>query len=404
MNIKNLIMITVLAVSYYFFSNEFFKFAAEIKQEKVSYRCRFVCFFFVYLWFLTASYLELPLILNWFVFLILLGLEIRLVFAFDFLVSYGLALFCVIMGLAVNVFFRSLASILLRIPLRAFDNSDMATTMKSYPIFLGFMFMVVLLYVLRKIRFPEKLERMLHYKKSLVFYTRTEVIIYIFLMAQLLAYTQSGNDMGIKTWGIKSVLFSAVVLVITIIYSLRVASLHYYMDRQHEIRSQLIQDKKDINNLWKLAYTDMLTGCHNRQLLDKRLEEYAGYGSTMTLAFIDINGLKTTNDQYGHMEGDRYLIDVTRILADHIAGLNIDLFRYGGDEFVMMSSTLDEKEVTDLLTRASEQLVKIPAPYTRSISFGVVRGDCSEYQKLIDEADEMMYQHKLEYYEGMARA
>ena len=176
------------------------------------------------------------------------------------------------------------------------------------------------------------------------------------------------------------------------------------MDRQHEIRSQLIQDKKDINNLWKLAYTDMLTGCHNRQLLDKRLEEYAGYGSAMTLAFIDINGLKTTNDQYGHMEGDRYLIDVTRILADHIAGLNIDLFRYGGDEFVMMSSTLDEKEVTDLLTRASEQLVKIPAPYTRSISFGVVRGDCSEYQKLIDEADEMMYQHKLEYYEGMARA
>lgn len=196
MNVKNLIVITVLAVSYYLFSNEFFKFAAEIRQEKVSFRSRFVCFCFVYLWFLIASYLELPLVLNWFVFLIILGLEVRLVFSFDFLVSYGLALFCVIMGLAVNVFFRSLASILLNIPLRAFDNSDMATSMKSHPIFLGFMAMVLLLYVLRKIHFPEKLERMLHYKKSLIFYTRTEVIIYLFLMAQLLAYTQSGNDMA----------------------------------------------------------------------------------------------------------------------------------------------------------------------------------------------------------------
>lgn len=404
MNVKNLTMITVLAVSYCLFSNEFFKFAAEIKQEKVSYRSRFACFLLVYLWFLIASYLELPLVLNWFVFLILLGLEVRLVFSFDFLVSYGLALFCVIMGLAVNVFFRSLASAVLRIPLRAFDNSDMATTMKSYPIFLGFMSMVLLLYGLRKIRFPEKLERMLHYKKSLVFYTRTEVIIYLFLMAQLLAYTQTGNDMGIKTWGIKSSLFSAIVLVITIIYSLRVASLHYYMERQHEIRNQLIQEKKDINNLWKLAYTDMLTGCHNRQLLNKRLEEYAGYGSTMTLAFIDINGLKTTNDQFGHMEGDRYLIDVAHILTDCITGLNIDLFRYGGDEFIMMSNTLDDNEVADLLTRANEQLIRIPAPYSRSISFGVVRGDCSDYKKMIDEADEMMYQHKLKYYEGLARA
>lgn len=404
MNVNNFIVITVLAVSYYLFSNEFFKFAAEIKQETVLYRSRFVCFFFVYLWFVVASYLELPLVLNWFIFLIILGVEVRLVFSYDRLVSYGLALFCVIMGLAVNVFFRSLVSVLLRIPLKAFDNNNLDSSMKSYPIFLGFISMVILLHVLRRIGFPQKLEQMLHYKKSLIFYTRTEVIIYLFLMVQLLAYTQSGNDMGIKTWGIKSALFSAIVLVITIIYSLRVASLHYYMERQHEIRNQLIQEKKDINNLWKLAYTDMLTGCHNRQLLNKRLEEYAGYGSPVTLAFIDINGLKTANDQYGHMEGDRYLIDVTRILTENTAGQNIDLFRYGGDEFVMMSNTLDSSQITDLLTRANQQLFKIPAPYTRSISFGVVCGNCSDYQKLIDEADEMMYQHKLKHYEDTARS
>lgn len=402
MNGRNAVLIIILAVSYYFFSNEFFLFAAEIKKEKVSFQARFACFFFVYLWFVIASYLELPLILNWFVFLVLLGLEVHMVFSFDLLVSYGLSLFCVIMGLAVNVCFRSLTALLLMMPLEEFDN--MKSSMKSYPIFLGFVAMVFLLYALRKNHVPAKLKQMLRYRSSLVFYTWTEVVIYLFLMVQLLSYTQSGNNMGIKVWGIKSAVFSAIVLVITIIYSVRVATLHYYMDRQHEIRGRLIQEKRDINKLWALAYTDMLTGCQNRQLLNKRLEEYAGYGSQITLAFIDVNGLKTTNDQYGHMEGDHYLIDVSKILGEAIDGLNIDLFRYGGDEFVMMSNTLEENELLELLARANGRIQTASVPYARSISYGVVHGDCTEYQKLIDMADDLMYQYKLKYYENIARS
>lgn len=402
MNGKDLILIIVLAISYFFFSNEFFKFSAEIKKEKVSYPTRVVCFFFVYLWFITASFLELPLVLNWFVFFIILVLEAHIAFSFDYLVSCSLSLFCIIMGLAATIFFRSLASILLDIPLNVFDNTKQST-LKSYPIFLGFMVMVLLLYFLRRSHFSEKLERMLHYRKSLVFYTWTEVFIYLFLMIQLLAFSQSGNDTGIKAWGVKSALFSSIVLVVAIIYALRVASLHYYMEKQHEIRNDLIQEKQDVNKLWILAYTDMLTGCHNRQLLNKRLKEYSSYGSSITLAFIDINGLKTTNDQYGHIEGDRYLVGVSQTLFKVIDGLNIDLFRYGGDEFVMISNILSKNEILILLDRANGLLQNEPSPYPQSISYGVVHGDCTEYQMLIDSADELMYQHKMKYYETMIR-
>lgn len=152
-----------------------------------------------------ASCLELPLVVNWFIFLILLGLEVRLAFSFDLLVSYGLALFCVIMGLALNVFFRSLVSILLNIPVSTFDNA--LSSIKSFPIFLGFTAMVFLMYGLRRSHFSAQLERMMRYRKSLVFYTWTEVFIYLFLMIQLLAYSQSGNEMGIKTWGINPLFF-----------------------------------------------------------------------------------------------------------------------------------------------------------------------------------------------------
>lgn len=402
MNGNDIIRIVLIAGSYYLFSNEFYRFSAEIKEREVPYGLRFACFACIYAWFMIASILELPLVINWLVFLILLGLEVRLVFAFDSMVSCALSMFCAIMGLAVNVFLRSLTAIILKVPLNFFDET--ISPLKPYPIFGGFMFMALLLYILRRIHFSRQLEQMLYYRKSLVFYTWTEVAIYLFLIIQLLAFSQTGNEMGIKTWGIKSAVFSGVTLIIAIVYSLRVASLHYYMQRQHEVRDQLIQEKEDVNKLWELAYTDMLTGCSNRQLLDKRLEEYAGYGSNITLAFIDVNGLKRINDQYGHLEGDAYLISIARILKEKADGLNIDLFRYGGDEFVLMSNTVSQQDLTKILMEVDEYLKKGEAPYSRSISYGVVHGDCTDYQKLIVAADDIMYRYKLKHYEDMARS
>lgn len=402
MNGNDIIQIVLIAGSYYLFSNEFYRFSAEIKECEVPYGLRFACFACIYAWFMIASILELPLVVNWLVFLILLGLEVRLVFAFDSMVSCALSMFCAIMGLAANVFLRSLTAIILKVPLNFFDET--ISPLKPYPIFGGFMFMALLLYILRRIHFSRQLEQMLYYRKSLVFYTWTEVVIYLFLIIQLLAFSQTGNEMGIKTWGIKSAVFSGVTLIIAIFYSLRVASLHYYMQRQHEVRDQLIQEKEDVNKLWELAYTDMLTGCSNRQLLDKRLEEYAGYGSNITLAFIDVNGLKRINDQYGHLEGDAYLISIARILKEKADGLNIDLFRYGGDEFVLMSNTVSQQDLTKILMEVDEYLKKEETPYSRSISYGVVHGDCTDYQKLIVAADDIMYRYKLKHYENMARS
>lgn len=402
MNGSDIIQIVLIAGSYYLFSNEFFRFSAEIKGREVPYGIRFACFVCIYAWFVIASILELPLVVNWLVFLFLLGLEVRMVFSFDSMVSCALSMFSAIMGLAANVFLRSLAAIILKVPLSHFDQT--LSYFKPYPIFGGFMFMGLLLYIMRRSRFSEQLKTMLYYRKSLVFYTWTEVTIYLFLIIQLLAFSQTGNELGIKTWGIKSAVFSGVVLMIATVYSLRVASLHYYMQRQHEVRDQLIQEKEDVNKLWELAYTDMLTGCSNRQLLDKRLEEYAGYGSSITLAFIDVNGLKGINDQYGHLEGDAYLISMVRILKEKADGRNIDLFRYGGDEFVMMSNTLGTQELTSLLTEVNEDLKTEEISYPRSISYGVVHGDCTDYQKLIVAADDIMYRYKLKHYEDMARS
>lgn len=399
---KTLFQIILTAVSYYWFSNEFFKFSSDIKKVKTSPAARFTTFLIVFIWFVLASLLELPLVINWFIFLIILGLEVHFIFHYDLLTSYAVSLFCVITGLAVNVFFRSFISILLDVPLLVFDKSR--SSIKTIPILLGFLVMSLLLFALRRFHFTQKLEKMLQNRESLVFYARTELYIYLFLMFQLLVFTQSDNTIGIKTWGIKSALFSILIMIIAIIYSLRVASLHFYMEKRHEMRKHLIQEKKDVNKLWTLAFTDILTGCGNRQLLDKRLEEYANYGGSITLAFIDVNSLKTVNDQYGHLEGDHYLVCVSQALTEVIKGASVDLFRYGGDEFVMMSNTLEEKAIIKRLQQANEILDSdAQIPYHRSVSYGVVRGECADYRSLLAQADQIMYQFKSNHYRHLSR-
>lgn len=401
MSFNDILMIIVTAASYYFFSHEFLEFVSEIKSTKVSLFMNFLSFAVIYVWFMVASYMELPLTVNWLVFLALLGIEVRYVFLFDFLTSCTLSMFCTIIGLAINLVFRSLMAIVMKLPLNVFDN--MVASIKIVPIFFGFMFMGLLFYLLRYFKYSIQLKLMLQNRKSLIFLSWIEGCIYLFLVVQLLGYSQSDNIIALKMWGIKAAIFSIIVLLITNIYGLRVASLNHFMDKQHAIHNQLIQEKKDINKLWELAYTDMLTGCNNRQLLDKRLAEYATYGGSITLSFIDLNGLKIVNDQYGHLEGDKYLIAVANILMDVFDGYNTDLFRYGGDEFVLMSNTLNEEETKQLLIKANQFIQQHESVYMKSVSYGVVQGNSSIYQELLRAADDRMYQHKMKHYKSTAR-
>lgn len=402
MSTEDLLGIILTAVTYYLFSDQFFRFSAKIFDKEIIFKKRFLVFVIVYVWFMIASILQLPLIINWLVFLLILGIEIHYLLILDFLISYALSMFCTIVGLAVNIFFRCLFAILMNTPLDMFDKA--ITDVKKYPILLGFIAMAIFFLTLRNLKFEKKLKELFQNRKSLLFYVWIEAFIYLFLIVQLLIYTQSDNSIGIKLWGIKSALFSVVILVITNIYSLRVAALHYYMNKQHEMHNNLIQEKKDINKLWKLAYTDVLTACGNRQLLNKRLQEYAGYGGEITIAFIDINSLKKINDQYGHFEGDRYLRIVSKIFLEGIKNLNIDLFRYGGDEFIMMSNTLSIDDISEFLEDVNDRLSDNDAgEYKKSISYGIVHGESCDYQNLISEADGLMYQHKLKHYTNTMR-
>lgn len=151
---------------------------------------------------------------------------------------------------------------------------------------------------------------------------------------------------------------------------------------------------------------DLLTGLYNRRGMDNRLEEL--FSDTKKLGnaaiiMIDADGLKKVNDVYGHDKGDLYLKKIAAVI--HNFGIKESIAsRLGGDEFVLFLYDYDSEEE---LIRTIDTLSYIQnhsymhiaeqkdVPLRFSMGYSLVRTG-SDYQALLKEADEKMYQNKAE--------
>jgi diguanylate cyclase (GGDEF)-like protein len=89
-------------------------------------------------------------------------------------------------------------------------------------------------------------------------------------------------------------------------------------------------------DLQRLAYRDALTGLANRRALDDAAARHVS-GQTLNVVIIDVNGLKTVNDTFGHDEGDRVIQGIASILQRTFGALPGSLVaRMGGDEFAVV--------------------------------------------------------------------
>jgi diguanylate cyclase (GGDEF)-like protein len=154
----------------------------------------------------------------------------------------------------------------------------------------------------------------------------------------------------------------------------------------------------------RLADRDGLTGLYNRrrmlELLESAIGEAALQWQYVGLLFIDLNGFKGINDEYGHAAGDKILTTVaTRIAARVRTG---DLVcRYGGDEFVVvLPSVPDAAAVTRVADTIRE---RVALPYwiqgneqhlTAAIGESMYPHDGDNAEELLHRADQAMYRLK----------
>ncbi len=147
-----------------------------------------------------------------------------------------------------------------------------------------------------------------------------------------------------------------------------------------------------------LSYHDKLTGLYNRVYFEKKIKEFdCKEFYPISIIIGDTNGLKMTNDVFGHSRGDNLLICIANILS--LACRETDIIaRYGGDEFtvLMPGTTLEEagrvcRNILSLCDDKSFDHNKI------SISLGYASKvkSTESINDILNVAEDFMYRHKL---------
>ncbi len=143
---------------------------------------------------------------------------------------------------------------------------------------------------------------------------------------------------------------------------------------------------------------DALTQVGNRNAMDEYINGHTqGTGKlpeSMAVVFADLNGLKKTNDEKGHDEGDKLLMRAAAILK--ITFGDYQIYRIGGDEFVVLCPDITEEKMNEQVSQ-----LKGMADNTSDVSFAVGSVFCQGSYDLtaaIQAADGKMYEDKKAYY------
>lgn len=166
--------------------------------------------------------------------------------------------------------------------------------------------------------------------------------------------------------------------------------------RAAEDREQAARDRAEARRLrhefaneMKLVATDALTGARMRDIgleeVTREIERAHRTGSSILLAFVDVNGLKEVNDTQGHLSGDALLKLVGGTLRSHLRPYDV-IVRFGGDEFVCAMSDMVESEARVRFEKINEELSAINAAY--SIAVGLAEAQPSDtLTQLLARAD-----------------
>ena len=159
-----------------------------------------------------------------------------------------------------------------------------------------------------------------------------------------------------------------------------------------------------IDELNKLYTVDQLCNIYNRngfiRMAGQIYNSCQNAGRKVLISFIDMDGLKYINDNFGHKEGDYALQHLARIIKDCCKSGRI-CARFGGDEFIILGANATDEDIPALESTFNIQLESINRiirkPYKISASIGTIVTDATAdvtLFNLITQADEIMYENK----------
>lgn len=197
-----------------------------------------------------------------------------------------------------------------------------------------------------------------------------------------------------------------------ILFSIFVARQIYYDQYVDFIKDSVIDEKtKSLSEtnqrLFELSQRDSLTGLFNRLALDRIMNEvwvkFVQSKTPITILMIDVDKFKNFNDVYGHLNGDRCLTKISRMLLDLSEKYQGYAFRFGGDEFCLVLPNIVQNQLTTIIEELypHEKAIEVQLLSGETIPFHITVGHASteiyevtEPWKLLEYADNELYRIK----------
>ncbi|WP_315069501.1 diguanylate cyclase [uncultured Clostridium sp.] len=154
--------------------------------------------------------------------------------------------------------------------------------------------------------------------------------------------------------------------------------------------------KKENKEIYEKSIRDGLTNLYNRYYIDKILDDmmdsYIESGDIFTIMMIDVDFFKHINDTYGHLCGDKVLIDISSFLMDNLRKTDF-IGRYGGEEFIIIfphTKIQEAKRIAENIRRSIEAL-QIDDDIKVTISGGLYENKTQIKQLAIQNVDKLLY-------------
>ena len=162
---------------------------------------------------------------------------------------------------------------------------------------------------------------------------------------------------------------------------------------------------KEYNGVKRLIFLDDVTGLYNtrylKKVLDREIKASKNKNSSFAILFIDVDKFKNINDKHGHIVGTKVLNELANHLKLKVRKMDI-VFRYGGDEFIVIISPSDRKTAVERAEQIRKSVEKhvflskegLNIKSTVSIGVAVFFSDNMSSEKIISIADKAMYSAK----------
>ena len=181
------------------------------------------------------------------------------------------------------------------------------------------------------------------------------------------------------------------------------AAIMALMHEVETLREELRQSKVRVDRLERLADQDTLAPVANRRAFVREMTRIMAfakrYGTSSSVLYFDVDGLKAINDSHGHAAGDAALLQIANVLLENVRGSDL-VGRLGGDEFGVLLAQADARAAHEKAVALATAVADRPFTWdghdlTLSLAFGsYCFQDDVDVTAALAQADRAMYVNK----------